>query len=72
MQTNATTNAKKGNNKGNNNCKQMPQHMQQHATTNANTCRALRQKMDQTYAKINAVTYAYLPKHAFAPYIWEV
>jgi hypothetical protein len=47
-------------NKGNNKCKQMPQHMQQHATTNANTCRALRQKMDQTYVKVNAVTYAYL------------
>ena len=57
MQTHATTNATTNATKK---CKQMPQHMQKHATTNASTCRALRQKMDQTYVKINAVTCVYL------------
>ena len=45
MQTNSTTNANKCHNK------------YTHATTNANKCRALRQKMHQTYVKLNVVTY---------------
>ena len=61
------TNANKCNNRCNNKCKQLPQHMQTHATTNASTCRALRQKMDQTYVKINAVTCVYLILRVQAP-----
>ena len=45
MQTNSTTNANKCHNK------------YTHATTNASKCRALRQKMHQTYVKLNVVTY---------------